>query len=698
MTLRRDAASLINSTKANASAVGIANNATNLGTFAGSTIPDNRTVKQAIQAVETAVETKATAAALGVAAEAEDLGAFTSPLIDDNLPVKDALASAAANLESDDPSKGAALIGLPDEDGAKVADYLGETVRVIKYMPILKRLAIWANDYLQTDVTFDMTDAWDAARAYGDSLGVGVTYEFPRGKIKADIDATGTNDSFVKYMNIRGQGRGATIITPTGSGKPILNMAGRNRMTVSDLTFQASAYQAPCAIYMVRTAESPNCNNNKFDNVEIEGNFSAHAVVSCAAESSLWSNCRIAPLNSTGDPSGFWTGSDPALCGVTAPSGVTPAEGPNTDNRMVDCEFYSTGTVEAPKDGVTNITLSESAGWVFDNVAHINGQATNSVAFRIQADGDGVFNGPVFINNNHFEAFGAGNKGIYVDGTGALAVYNVHLNGGNAVVDNAYRIVDFNRDQDLSNGPLWVASSFIMPGIPATIGSGLPAYVWGMSACRVWWHDRFGAGDFVVFSFAARCHIDAAFPAIGANAQSSIIQWSDAAPTSGTYPRGQVVRASWSGTAVAVGQPTEFVAFDSGTMGGSPNGGATTASVTNGSRAITFSSATDLKVGQWLRIGGNDYRLAILDGASSKLATPYLGTTSGSAAVSFKPTGFSSNGSLNMTIASAVSDANANHTINATFSNTEVKAALDALGAKVNEMLLADRNAFQRRT
>jgi len=34
-----------------------------------------------------------------------------------------------------------------------------------------------------------------------------------------------------------------------------------------------------------------------------------------------------------------------------------------------------------------------------------------------------------------------------------------------------------------------------------------------------------------------------------------------------------------------------------------------------------------------------------------------------------------------------IADANAAHTINATFSNTEVKTALDALGGKINAIL-----------
>lgn len=51
-----NAAGTLAATKANATALGVAANAENLGAFSGSTIPDNQSAKQAMQALETAVE------------------------------------------------------------------------------------------------------------------------------------------------------------------------------------------------------------------------------------------------------------------------------------------------------------------------------------------------------------------------------------------------------------------------------------------------------------------------------------------------------------------------------------------------------------------------------------------------------------------------------------------------------------------
>ncbi len=81
---------------------GVAENASDLGTFAGTTIADSQTVKQALQTLETAVESKGSATSLtslttavgdlntlsGVAQNATNLGTFTGSTITDNQAIK----------------------------------------------------------------------------------------------------------------------------------------------------------------------------------------------------------------------------------------------------------------------------------------------------------------------------------------------------------------------------------------------------------------------------------------------------------------------------------------------------------------------------------------------------------------------------------------------------------------------------------
>lgn len=98
------------------SAVGVAEQATDLGTFSGTTIADSQTVKQALQALETAVESKGSAASLtslttavgdlntltGVAQNDEDLGTFTGSTIADSVTVKAALQALETASEAID--------------------------------------------------------------------------------------------------------------------------------------------------------------------------------------------------------------------------------------------------------------------------------------------------------------------------------------------------------------------------------------------------------------------------------------------------------------------------------------------------------------------------------------------------------------------------------------------------------------------
>jgi hypothetical protein len=86
---------------------GVAANATNLGTFTGTTIPDNQTEKQALQALETSVETKASATNVtnlvtlsGVAVDSTSLGTFTGTTIPDNQTNKQALQALETSVET----------------------------------------------------------------------------------------------------------------------------------------------------------------------------------------------------------------------------------------------------------------------------------------------------------------------------------------------------------------------------------------------------------------------------------------------------------------------------------------------------------------------------------------------------------------------------------------------------------------------
>ena len=93
---------------------GLAKDSTSLGTFTGTTIADSVTIKAALQTLETAVESKGSATSLtslttavgdlntlsGVAQNATNLGTFTGSTIADDVAVKTAIQSLETAVET----------------------------------------------------------------------------------------------------------------------------------------------------------------------------------------------------------------------------------------------------------------------------------------------------------------------------------------------------------------------------------------------------------------------------------------------------------------------------------------------------------------------------------------------------------------------------------------------------------------------
>jgi hypothetical protein len=505
------------------------------------------------------------------------------------------------------------------------------------------------------DVSESIAEA--VSRVY--ALPSGGELYIPPGRYLGDIDLSRTTQVFDKRVVIRGAGMGATTFYPSGSGSVMLNMIGVNQTQVEGFTLKAGdAYAASCGIFIARSVESPNANGNTFKDLNVFGNFTNHAIVSCSAETSRWINVTWQVTFSSGTASGFWTGTDPSKCGVTPSYDGTLTTGPNTSNVMFGCKSYITIS------GARHITVSQSGGWVVYGQEFIGGAINNQQMVRIESNNltsaGGVFNGPVEFRDCHYEVFGTGNVGFFIAGLGIQYIYGLKVTGGYAVVDDNFVMVDFDRDQDLGgNGSYLIGSEFSIPEASPGLSAGLPLYIWALGDSRVWWRDRGGAGEVVLLAFAQRCHIDAANPAIGSLAQSTVVQWADAAPTTGTFARGQRVSRSYQTVAVSAGDWTELLSYALGTLG-TLNSGSTTASVTNGSRDVTFSSATGLKVGQVLSIGGNTYRLANVATVGGivygKLSVPYIAATNAAVAVAYEATGFSTIGVVNMARAAPLAD------------------------------------------
>ena len=113
-------------------------NDTTLGAFSGSTLGGTETIKSALQTLETAVETKATdvkvdeiddnvddlTTAVGINEQATHLGTFTGSTISDNRTVKQALQELETQLETDNP----VLMEVHNESASAMSK--GDVVRI----------------------------------------------------------------------------------------------------------------------------------------------------------------------------------------------------------------------------------------------------------------------------------------------------------------------------------------------------------------------------------------------------------------------------------------------------------------------------------------------------------------------------------------------------------------------------------------
>ena len=144
------------------SLTGVSKDAANLGTFTGSTISDNSTLKAALQLLETALETKAASAVVteidgnvddlislsGVAENATGLGTFTGSTISDGANIKDALQDLETAAE-------AAAAGSAVADRTKTVTGDADTTHYITFVADDNSTATAETVYTDGGITYN---------------------------------------------------------------------------------------------------------------------------------------------------------------------------------------------------------------------------------------------------------------------------------------------------------------------------------------------------------------------------------------------------------------------------------------------------------------------------------------------------------------------------------------------------------------
>jgi len=473
-----------------------------------------------------------------------------------------------------------------------------EKVPLLKYVPVTEWSAIQSGTS-----TYDCKNAFASARAECEALPKGGVVSLPMGTVPVSyIDWTNDDPAnFYKQLGITGAGRFASRIVPLNAGEVLLNMAGRNHAHFSDFQIDSSSLASQCAIFMCRTTTSGNANNNTFNNVWITGSYTKAGVVSIAAESTDWNNCRFENTNSAAKYTTFFTSTRNTEIAVLPGYGASSIEGPNTDNTMRGCEFYSPFGNISPCE---ILVFSRAAGYSMHGCTVIGYNSAGSanckgVVYRNPITG--VFNGPIEWHGCHFEIIGTDNCVVhYLDGSGSSwTLEGLQSFGGHYVVGPSMSLVDFNRtliaEQPILRGAVW--TPFKAP--PGSTGLSLNCYV--LSSSDVSFRSSQNDGVIYVSGFCQNSRIEAAsiMQSNQAALGSTINKVVTALPTTGTYTVGEnLIRET-----PVVGQPTGWKCTVSGTLG-TLNGGATTGTISNGSNVLTLSSATGTSEGQRITVAG----------------------------------------------------------------------------------------------
>ena len=235
---------------------GVSENESNLGTFSGSTIADNTTVYNALQTLELAVEAKASTVTVneidgnvndlisltGAAENDLHLGTFDGTTIADNKTVKAALQALETALETEVTARGQALSDLVD--GAPAAlDTLNELAAALNddssAASTLTGLINANETHIDNVVTLTgvAKDATSLASFNGATIGDNSTIKVALQALETAQEETDTNAD--DLVSLTGVAENTTVFSPTGGDADFTGTT----LSAADLTVK-SALQA----------------------------------------------------------------------------------------------------------------------------------------------------------------------------------------------------------------------------------------------------------------------------------------------------------------------------------------------------------------------------------------------------------------------------------------------------------------------
>jgi hypothetical protein len=201
------------------------------------------------------------------------------------------------------------------------------------------------------------------------------------------------NASPTQSLRLVGVGRYASTIKGTSNGAILIDAIGRSYFTLEHLrlTTNGTAVYQTALLLARRTGGAPECRNNGFSFVRIDGEYSIASVVAIASECDTWYDVEMVNEDSTNNYCCFFTGLDNDIAGVSSTHGTVLAS-TNTYNLMTRVTW---GAFHA---NATPVIFDQGAGYNMVGCSLQVGAFTGvkCVTYIDRGDGPGGgFNGPV---------------------------------------------------------------------------------------------------------------------------------------------------------------------------------------------------------------------------------------------------------------------------------------------------------------
>lgn len=557
-------------------------------------------------------------------------------------------AYSAAYVPATDPGKVNACVKINGEIKAnrtKIFNYTGKHAALYLY-PSSQQIDLYPEWFGAVgDQATDDLQAFDQTIGTAKTKGRGVIHLSRKYKLS---DTLSINDINSRKITLRGQGRGTTGFVSYADGYPAVELVGAYECVLEDFGITGNAVSGlpttlvpSVAILIGRSKAWTTGGAHLFRNLKIDGFFQYGEILSVKASANRFTNLYTV----TQSPGGALAANRKFAIGlmfdntysiVSRNSFLSTWASGTADNNYFDNCFIShwkaSGGTDIPADCAGY--LFQKSGPTFFNSVYSQGIASTSPnesdLFRLIDGGSLNLNG-CFIESAHRYTFNivSTSPTTYISDITAIDVrgssaptaiiktdansilkrcifqggsYNSNVDLGGGAVNCTFRA--FNGLKSFSSGGTFIGNQVELPDTTTNFDLSTATNIRNNTITDL---RTFGAQTTIDGDVRIGQPSFVTPNVLTLNTYK--ITWAAAAPTTGTYTKGSVI----FNTAAAAGGSPGWQCINDVTFG-TLNSGATTGSITSGTKLLTVNSVTGLKIGDFIDVVADGGGLAVNTG------------------------------------------------------------------------------------